>query len=142
MHDIGKVGIPDRILLKPGKFDPEEWRIMKTHSLIGYEILKGDDSHLSEIAAIIALDHHEKWDGSGYPNSKKGANISIYGRISALSDVFDALTSKRPYKESWAFDEAFNYIRSQREIHFDPALTDMFFKNMDEIMKIRMNYTD
>ncbi|MCG8568515.1 MAG: HD domain-containing protein [Spirochaetes bacterium] len=142
MHDIGKVGIPDKILLKLTNLSDEEWSIMKTHTTIGYEILKGGDSLLSEIAAIIALDHHEKWDGTGYPNQKKGENISLYGRITAISDCFDALTSDRPYKGAWKYDDVIEELKSKKGIHFDPHLCDIFIKNIDEIIKIKDLHKD
>jgi len=142
MHDVGKVGIPDIILLKPGKLTPDEWEIMKKHSQYGYDILKGADSELLQMASVVALEHHEKWDGSGYPNQLRGEGISIYGRLTALADVFDALTSKRPYKESWSFEKTKDHIYSQSGIHFDPELTKIFLDLYSEMVKIKEEYID
>ncbi len=142
MHDIGKIGIPDRILLKPGKLDPEEWEIMKTHVSIGAEILSGDDSDLLKLARTVVLEHHEKWDGSGYPFGLKGAEISLAGRIVSVCDVFDALTSKRPYKEAWSIEEAMRFIHEQKGKHFDPDLVDPFKELLPEILDIRKRFSD
>jgi putative two-component system response regulator len=144
MHDIGKIGIPDKILLKPGKFNPEEWEIMKTHARIGAEILKGEDSNseLLSLASEIALTHHEKWDGSGYPNALSGEQIPLAGRITALADVFDALTSDRPYKHAWSVEAAVDYIQSQAGSHFDPGLVDNFLSLMPQIQQISDEYSD
>lgn len=136
MHDIGKIGIPDHILLKPGKFEPEEWEIMKTHVLIGANILEGDDSDLMKCAGEIALTHHEKWDGSGYPNGLSGDAIPLTGRIAALADVFDALTSVRPYKKAWTVESAVNLIKENCGTHFDPDLVVVFLEQLPEILKI------
>ena len=124
MHDIGKIGIPDAVLQKPGKFEPEEWEIMKTHAAIGAKLLDGDDSDLMQMAREIALSHHEKWDGSGYPNGLSGEAIPISGRIAAVADVFDALTSVRPYKKAWTVETAVDLIRENSGKHFDPALVE------------------
>jgi putative two-component system response regulator len=142
MHDIGKIGIPDRILLKPGKLDPEEWEIMKRHSEIGSELLKGSDSALIQMAETIALTHHEKWGGGGYPRNLQGDDIPLAGRITAIADVFDALTSKRPYKEPMPVDAALGIIRQSRGSHFDPAVVDAFFASQPEIVKIREGWAD
>lgn len=142
MHDIGKIGIPDAILLKPGKLDPEEWRIMQTHTTIGAEILSGDNSALLRMAHAIALSHHEKWDGSGYPRGLKGEAIPLPGRICALADVFDALTSERPYKRAWPVEEALAFIRDNSGRHFDPTLVEKFMAHLDEIQAIRQRYAD
>ncbi|WP_456402629.1 HD domain-containing phosphohydrolase [Persephonella sp.] len=142
MHDIGKVGIPDRVLLKPGKLDNDEWEIMKKHTIYGYEILKGSESYLLKVASQIALEHHEKWDGSGYPYGKKGEEISIYGRMTAISDVFDALTSERPYKKAWSIDETLEFFKINRGKHFDPKLTDIFIKNIDSFYSIKRELRD
>ncbi len=142
MHDIGKIGIPDQILLKPGKFEPNEWEIMKTHASIGAEILSGDDSNLLSMARVIALSHHEKWDGSGYPNGLVGENIPLVGRIAALADVFDALTSERPYKKAWSVEAALGYIEANRGKHFDPRLVDLFQAQLAEIEAIRDQYAE
>jgi len=142
MHDIGKIGIPDHILLKPGKFEPHEWEIMKTHATIGAEILSGDDSELLTMARDIALTHHEKWDGSGYPNGLGGEDIPLVGRIVALADVFDALTSKRPYKKAWSTEAALAYLNEQRERHFDTRLVDLFLERLPNILAISRQYAE
>ena len=142
MHDIGKIGIPDRILLKPGKLDPEEWKIMRTHVSIGADILSGDDSDLLKLARTIALEHHEKWDGSGYPYGLKGTEISLAGRIVSLCDVFDALTSERPYKSAWTIEEALIFIEEQKGIHFDPTLASHIKEMVPEILDIRKRFSD
>ncbi len=142
MHDIGKIGMPDNILLKPGKFEPEEWEIMKTHAQIGADILSGDDSPMMMMAREIALSHHEKWDGSGYPNGHKGENIPLVGRIAALADVFDALTSVRPYKKAWSVDEAIDYIKDHSGKQFDPKMVEYFMQNIDEIVSIKEKYME
>lgn len=136
LHDIGKVGIPDSILLKPGPLDKQEWEIMMTHPLIGYEILKKAKSKYLNAGSIIAFTHHEKYDGSGYPKGLKGEAIPILGRIVALCDVFDALTSKRPYKDAWEFKEAIRNINDERGKHFDPKLVDLFMENIELIKKV------
>lgn len=142
MHDIGKVGTPDHILLKPGRLDPEEMDIMRQHAGIGYDILKGSPSPLLQKAAVIALTHHEKFDGSGYPNNLKGQDIPIDGRIVAVADVFDALTSERPYKKAWSVDEAVKFMHDNSGSHFDPDCIEAFFRNWDEIMAIKSRFTD
>ena len=142
MHDIGKVGIPDAILNKPGKLTQDEWRTMKTHANIGYELFRDSDKPLLKTAAIIAYEHHEKWDGTGYPRGISGENIHIYGRITALADVFDALGSDRCYKSAWDDEKIFELLRSERGQHFDPALVDIFFKHLDEFLAIRDHYSD
>jgi len=142
MHDIGKVGIPDSILNKPGKLTNDEWRTMKTHANIGYELFRDSDKPLLKTAAIIAYEHHEKWDGSGYPRGISGENIHIYGRITAVADVFDALGSDRCYKQAWADEKIFQLLRDERGKHFDPKLIDIFFEHLDEFIHIRDHYTD
>jgi putative two-component system response regulator len=142
MHDIGKIGIPDRVLLKPGKLDAQEWETMKQHTVIGSNLLKGSESFLIKMAEIIALTHHEKWDGSGYPNGLGGENIPLAGRITAIADVFDALTSKRPYKEAFPFEKALAIIAEGRGNHFDPAVTDAFLDLQKSILEIRASFTD
>lgn len=142
MHDVGKIGIPDRILLKPGKLDAEEWKIMQTHVAIGADILSGSATQLMETARLIALHHHEKWDGSGYPSGLSGEDISIAGRICALSDVFDALTSERPYKPAWSLAETLSYIEAQSGKHFDPRLTPLLKQTLPEILAIKAEYAD
>lgn len=142
MHDVGKIGIPDHILLKPGRLTPEEFIIMRQHAEIGWRILSGSDSELLELAASIARTHHEKWDGSGYPRGLAGEDIPIEGRIAAVADVFDALTSARPYKKAWPLDDAVALLRNGRAQHFDPELVDMFLDSMDEVLEIRHRFSD
>jgi len=135
-HDLGKIGIEDKILLKPGKLDDEEFEQMKKHAQIGYEILKDSQSEFLKAGAIIAISHHEKYDGSGYPKGLKGDDIHIYGRIVAIVDVFDALTSHRPYKKAWSFDDALNLLKEESGKHFDPNLVNLFIENTEEIKEI------
>ena len=137
MHDIGKIGIPDKILLKSGKLDVEEWKIMKNHSIIGAKILKDSDAEFIKVGESIALNHHEKWDGSGYPNALKGIEIPIEARIATITDVFDALLSKRPYKESFSIEKAEEIIKEGSGTHFDPKVVDAFFAIKDEIFSIK-----
>lgn len=136
LHDIGKVGISDAILLKQGKLDNEEMTIMKEHTNIGLSILESSENSFLKAGAIIAYTHHEKFDGSGYPNKLKGEDIHIYGRITAIADVFDALTSTRPYKEPWSFEKAVEYLQDQSGRHFDPSLCQIFIQNLDEVRSI------
>ncbi|QPJ60853.1 MAG: two-component system response regulator [Candidatus Nitronauta litoralis] len=142
MHDIGKIGIPDNVLLKPGKLNEEEWEIMKSHVTIGATILSRDDSPLMKTAKIVALHHHEKWDGSGYPNNLKGEAISLEGRIIAICDVFDALTSKRSYKDPWPINKTMELIESSSGKHFEPALVNRFKKIVPEVLKIKEEFAD
>ncbi len=142
MHDIGKIGIPDAVLLKPGKLTADEWEIMKTHTTIGEKMLSGDDSTLLKKAKEIAYTHHEKWDGSGYPNGLKAQEIPLFGRIVAIADVFDALSSERPYKKAWSVDDSANYIKENAGIHFDPRLVETFLKELPEIIKISNQFRD
>lgn len=142
MHDIGKIGIPDRILLKPGKLDADEWKTMQTHVDIGVEILSGSSSALMDMAAEVAHNHHEKWDGSGYPRGLAGEDIPFTGRVVAIADVFDALTTERPYKEAWPVEEAVNFLREQSGKHFDPKLIDLFIEILPGILKIRSQYAE
>lgn len=137
MHDIGKIGTPDKILLKAGKHEAGEWEIMKQHALIGAKILEGSKAEFIKMGEIIALTHHEKWDGSGYPNGLKGVEIPIEGRITAVADVFDALLSKRPYKEAFTWEESLAIIREGKGTHFDPEVVDAFFAIQDEIFAIK-----
>lgn len=136
MHDIGKIGVPDAVLLKAGGLDAEEWRKMKAHVEIGSELLSGGTSKLVKAAEIIARTHHEKWDGTGYPNQLCGKEIPLYGRIAAIADVFDALTSERPYKPAWTPDEAVEEIRAQAGRHFDPAIVEVFVLALPNILEI------
>jgi len=140
MHDVGKIGIPDNILMKPGKLDDEEWVIMKQHTTIGGKILSGSDSSTLQTAETIALTHHEKWDGTGYPNNLKGLEIPLSGRLTAIADVFDALTSKRPYKDAFPMEKALAIMKDGQGKHFDPDLIDAFFAVKDDIISIRNQY--
>ena len=142
MHDIGKVGIPDSILNKPGKLTFDEFEIMKTHAQLGYDMLKHSTKPILKAASIVAHYHHEKYDGSGYPRGLKGEDIHIYGRITAIADVFDALGSDRVYKKAWDDERIFELFREQKGKHFDPKLIDIFFDNLDEIYKIRDTFKD
>jgi putative two-component system response regulator len=142
MHDIGKIGIPDAIMLKPGKLTKEEFDVMKTHPEIGAEILGESDSDLLDLAKTVSLTHHEKWDGSGYPNGLAGEDIPIAGRIVAVADVFDALTSRRPYKEPWSVEETLKYMEQQKGIHFDPALIEAMQRCLDKILIVKEKYID
>ena len=142
MHDVGKIGIPDRILLKPGKLDADEWEVMKTHARIGADILTGHDSPLMRMAALIAVTHHEKWDGSGYPEGLVGEAIPLVGRITAVCDVFDALTTVRPYKKAWSIEDAFAFIREQSGSHFDPRLAEVFAGLRGEVLAIRSRFAE
>ena len=141
MHDIGKVAIPDFVLNKPGILTPEEFEIMKTHAQLGYDMLKHSKRELLKVASIVAFEHHEKWNGSGYPRGLKGEEISIQGRITAIADVFDALSSERIYKKAWSKQEIIDYIKEQRGKHFEPRLVDIFFDNLDEIFNIRTRFS-
>jgi putative two-component system response regulator len=142
MHDIGKIGIPDRILLKPGPLDEQEWTFMMQHTTIGGNILSGSDSYVIQMAEQIALEHHEKWDGSGYPKGLKGPDISLWGRISAIADVFDALTTTRPYKKAFPLDYSLEILEKSRGAHFDPDVVGAFFSIKEEILSIRMKYDE
>ncbi len=141
-HDIGKIGIPDSILLKPGKLNDDEFLIMKKHSQIGYEILKNSKSKYLKAGGIIAYNHHEHYDGKGYPNGLSGESIPILGRITAIADVFDALTSVRPYKNAWSIEQAFNLLIEEKGKHFDPVLVDLFLENKDKIIKIHEQFNE
>ncbi len=142
MHDIGKIGISDRILQKPGKLDASEYQIMKKHAEIGADILSGHPSPLMQMAATIALTHHEKWDGSGYPQGLAGEGIPLVGRVVALCDVFDALTSNRPYKKAWSSENALGYIAENSASHFDPCLVKTFESIVPEILAIRERHAE
>ena len=142
MHDVGKIGIPDQILLKPGKLNDQEWEIMKQHTIIGGKILSGSRAGYIRLGKIIALTHHEKWDGSGYPNGLKGRQIPLLGQIVAIADVFDALTTKRPYKEPFSLEKSFAIIREGRGNHFSPDVVDAFFDITEEILSIKERYQE
>jgi len=142
MHDVGKIGIPDRILLKAGKLDPDEWEVMKSHSSIGGEILSGGTSELMKMSEAIAMTHHEKWDGSGYPEGLKGENIPLEGRIVAVADVLDALTSIRPYKKAWPMEKALAQIEEQSGKHFDPKVVEALKNIIPDILAIESRFVD
>lgn len=142
MHDVGKIGIPDSILLKPGKLDADEWAKMKQHTVIGARLLDGHSSDMMLMAKSIALSHHEKWDGSGYPYGLKGIDIPLVGRIAAVADVFDALTSSRPYKDPYPVEKALEIIKAGRGNHFDPELVDLFFLHLDDFLAIKESLQD
>ncbi len=142
MHDVGKLGIPDEILLKPGRHTPEETKIMQTHAEIGAHIMSSYSSDITNLAQEIALTHHENWDGSGYPKGLSGETIPLSGRISAICDVYDALTSKRPYKKAWSQDDAANFIRGQSGKKFDPVLVEAFLNVLPDVNALRDQYPD
>ena len=142
MHDIGKVGIPDAILNKPGKLTAQEFDVMKTHSELGYEMLNVSKRPLLKAAAIVAHQHHEKFDGSGYPRGLKGDDIHVFGRITAIADVFDALGSDRCYKRAWVDTDIFQFIRELSGSQFDPQIVDIFFANLDDFVAIRNSLKD
>lgn len=142
MHDIGKVAIPDAILQKPGKLTDEEYAIMKTHSDIGHHLLRNSKRQLMQAASIVALHHHEKWDGTGYPRGLRGEDIHIYGRITAVADVFDALGSERVYKAAWKLDRILALLEEERGRHFDPKVVDVFFEQLPKILEVRDREAD
>ena len=140
LHDLGKIAISDNILNKPGKLTEEEFEIMKTHSQIGHDMILKSDRELCQTGRVIALEHHEHWDGRGYPNAKKGEEISIEGRIVAVADVFDALSCKRCYKEAWEISEVFAYMKEKSSTQFDPQIIDVLLDNETEIREIYVKY--
>ncbi len=142
MHDLGKIAIPDSVLLKPGKLDDAEWEVMRSHAHLGAEILSGSERPLLYAAAIIAEQHHERFDGSGYPQGLKGEDIHLYARIVAIADVFDALIHKRCYKEAWPLEEVLKVIESEKGKHFDPTLVDLFIANIDTMLEINERFPD
>ena len=142
MHDIGKIGIPDHVLLRPGKLTPEEFEVIKKHPLIGAEIIGHHDADVLTMAREVALTHHEKWNGLGYPQGLKGEEIPIVGRIVAIADVFDALTCVRPYKKAWPMEEAFGRIAQEAGQHFDPGLVALFLEREVEVRRIATEYRD
>ena len=142
MHDIGKVGIPDNILNKPGKLTPEEFEIMKTHAQLGFEMLKHSSKPILQAAAIVSKEHHEKYNGNGYPKGLKGEEIHIFARITAVADVFDALGSDRIYKKAWEDKKIFELFNNEKGEHFDPKIIDIFFENLEEIKQIRDKFKD
>jgi two-component system response regulator RpfG len=142
LHDIGKIGIPDHILLKPAGLNDEELVVMRDHARIGHEILKGSPSKYVNMGALIALGHHEKFDGSGYPGALSGEAIPLCARIVAVADVYDALTSVRPYKIAWSREAAFEYLRAQRGRHFEPRLVDAFISVGEAARRIQAEFKD
>ena len=142
MHDIGKIGIPDRVLLKPGKLDAEEWATMKKHAEYGAEIIGEHSSPLLQLAKEVAITHHEKWDGSGYPNGLSGEDIPLAARIVAIADVFDALTSERPYKKAWTEVDAIALLEKEAGSHFDPQLVGPFIECLPQIREVQLRYKD
>jgi putative two-component system response regulator len=142
MHDVGKIGIPDRILQKPGPLDAEEWKVMQTHAAIGAEIIGQHQQGMLVTARNIALTHHEKFDGSGYPNGLAGHAIPLEGRIVAIADVFDALTSVRPYKKAWPVEQAVAYLTEQKGRHFDAPLVDLFLQQLPQVVEIKERWAE
>ena len=142
MHDIGKVAIPDEVLNKPGKLTDEQYELMKSHTVIGYNLLNKSNRRILKAAAIVAHEHHEKWNGEGYPRGIRGEEIHIYGRITAIADVFDALGSDRVYKKAWELDRIINLFKEERGRHFDPRLVDVMIEVLPEMLKIRDKYAD
>jgi putative two-component system response regulator len=142
MHDIGKIGIPDSIMLKPGKLDDEEWRHMQKHCEIGHRIINSNSSTLLSTSAMLAYTHHERWDGSGYPEGKRGEEIPLFSRILAIADVFDALTTVRPYKNAWTVEDAVGEIKRCSDSHFDPALVEVFLRCLPDIIKVKQEFAD
>ncbi len=142
MHDIGKIGIPDRILLKPGKLDDKEWEIMKTHTTIGHAILADSHSRYMQLGAVIALNHHERFDGTGYPAGLKGEEIPLVARIVAVADAYDALMSERPYKKAWSQKDAVSYLKENKGSHFDPECVDALLNKMDKVAAIQAELAD
>jgi putative two-component system response regulator len=142
LHDAGKVAIPDNILNKPGKFEPHEWEIMKTHAIKGYEIFKNSTRPILQMAATIAKEHHERWDGKGYPDGLKEYDISIAGRIVIIADIFDALTHKRVYKEAWSFEDAKKFIKDNAGTIFEPKLAELFVENFEQFIAIHKSLQD
>ena len=142
MHDIGKIGIPDKILRKPGKLDAEEWEIMKTHTLMGAEIIGDHPSPLLQLSSTIAVTHHEKWDGTGYPHGLAEEDIALEGRIVAIADVFDALTSHRPYKKEWPVEEALDLIDRESGRHFDHTLVHLLHEVLPEVLEIKKQHAE
>jgi putative two-component system response regulator len=143
MHDIGKIGVPDHILLKPEKLNDEEWVIMRQHTTFGANILSGSNSEFIKLGSTIALSHHEKWDGTGYPKNLKGDEIPLPAKICAIADVFDALTSHRPYrKEPFSIEESFYMIKEGIGSQFDPDVADTFFSIKDQILQIKDKFIE
>ncbi len=142
LHDIGKIGIPDKILLKPGKLDADEWVMMQQHARIGFDMLHSANCNLLKTAGVIALSHHEKWDGTGYPEGLKETDIHLFGRITAVADVFDALLMERPYKKAWPLDKVLALFDEESGKQFDPELVSIFTTKLSNFLEIRNKYTD
>ena len=142
MHDVGKVAIPEAILRKPAELDPHEWKVMRQHSMIGGRILENSSSQILQAGRVIALNHHERWDGNGYPSGLSGNDIPLWGRICAVADVFDAVTSERPYKPAYPNDEALQILRDGKGKHFDPRVVDVFFECLEDILAVQRKYKD
>lgn len=142
LHDVGKIGIPDHVLNKPGKHTPEEWEVMKTHAMIGHELLDGSDQEILQVGGMIALEHHERWDGGGYPYCKAGEEIGVHGRIVAAVDVFDALGSRRCYKEAWPLDKILELMRGESGKQFDPDVVALMLENLEPLVSIREAHPD
>lgn len=142
MHDIGKIGVPDRILQKEGVLDDQEWALMQTHAQIGAEIIGEDQSELLQLARTVAISHHEHWDGSGYPNGLAGDDIPLVGRIVAIADVFDALTSARPYKTAWSVEKALEHLQQQAGSQFDAKLVTLFIDNIEAVLECKLRFSD
>jgi response regulator RpfG family c-di-GMP phosphodiesterase len=142
MHDVGKVGIPDSVLNKPGKLTPEEFELMKTHTTMGFSMLNHSKKEIILTAAIIALQHHERYDGTGYPNKLQGEDIHIFSRITTVADVFDALCSDRVYKKAWPIEEVIALLRTESGKHFDPNVVNIFLEHLDEVLEIKTRYAD
>ena len=142
MHDVGKIAVPESILRKPSELDPQEWKVMRQHSAIGSRILENSSSQILQAGRVIALHHHERWDGAGYPSGLSGSDIPLWGRICAVADVFDAVTSERPYKPAFPNDEALQLLRDGKGKHFDPRVVDVFFECLEDILKIQEKFKD
>ena len=142
MHDVGKIAVPEAILQKPAELDPQEWKVMRQHSAIGSRMLDNSSSHILQAGKVIAQHHHERWDGGGYPNGLSGGDIPLWGRICAVADVFDAVTSERPYKPAFPNEDALQLLRDGKGKHFDPRVIDVFFECLDDILKIQDKYKD
>lgn len=142
MHDVGKIGIPDTILNKPGRLTVEEFEVIKKHTVLGYEILKHSSRPIMKVAAIVAHEHHERWDGKGYPRGLAGEDIHIFGRIICITDVFDALGSNRVYKKAWSLDKILELFHAEKGKQFDPKLTEVFLENLDDFIKVKEAYPD
>lgn len=142
MHDVGKIGIPDAVLLKPGRLTAEEWEVMKRHTTIGGRILHGSPSEVLRVGEVVALSHHERWDGAGYPNGLSGEEIPLEGRICAVTDMFDALTNNRPYRDALPNETVYRMMADQRGRHFDPGIVDLFLRSRDQIEAIQQEFVD